>query len=206
MDDPLGVGVFQPLGHLANDRSGGRHSQRPLAANQLPQVHARHVFGDQVMDAPFFPRIQCGDELGMVEARQRADFAAEALDGLGRGLVARQDLDGHDAAERGMLGLEDLPHSPLPDRVDDPVGAQGELGAAVEQLFRLPNVEHSPLDDLVGQLPVGGRQIGVGLIPFGPTHARPGLVELRLRQQPAGQGALFEGGSFQVAGPYFKAA
>ena len=142
----------------------------------------------------------------MIEARQCADFAAEVVDGLGRGLVARQDLHRHNAAERRMLGLEDLPHSPLTDRVDDPVGAQVELGAAVEQLFHLPGVQQSPLDDLIGELPVGRRQVGIGLVPFRPTHARPGLVELRLRQQPAGQRALFERRSFQVAQRYFKAS
>ena len=68
MDDPLGMGIFQPLGHLADDRGRFRHAERPVAADQLPQVGARHVFGDQKVDVSILTGVQGHDQLGMMEA------------------------------------------------------------------------------------------------------------------------------------------
>lgn len=101
----------------------------------------------------------------------------------------------------GRAALEDLPHSPLADRVDNQIGAQVELGAAIEQLFCLPNVQHADLDHAVGELPIARRGVLVGLVPFGPAHARSGLVELLLHQQTARQGAPLKHRWFEVAHP-----
>ena len=60
--------------------------------------------------------------------------------------------------------LEDLPHAPLADRIDDPVGAQVELGAAVEQLLGLPGVQQPHLDQPVGKLLDRSAKRRVGLV------------------------------------------
>ena len=96
------------------------------------------------------------------------------------------------AAHLAVLRLEDLPHPPLADRVDDQIGAEVELRAAVEQLLRLPDVQQAHLDQPVGKLLVAGRGVRIGLVPLRPAHARPGLVELLLRQQTAGHGTLLK--------------
>ena len=50
-----------------------------------------------------------------------------------------------------MLGLEDLAHAALADRVDDLIGAEIELRAADLELFGLPAIEPAHLDQLGGQ-------------------------------------------------------
>ena len=101
-------------------------------------------------------------------------------------------------ARLACLRLENLAHSPLTDRVDDAIRTQVELGAAVEQLFYLPSVQQSPLDNLIGNLPVGRWKVRIGLIPFRPAHPRPGFVELHCVNRPLAK-ALFEGRSVQIA-------
>ena len=132
----------------------------------------------------------------MIQTGQGADFPGEIGDRLGRGFVARQHFHRHDAAGFAVLRLEDLAHAALAERIDDPILIQIELRAAVEQLLGLPGVQHVHFHQPLGELLVARRCAGIGFVPLRPAHGRPSLVELLFIQQPAGQCAFFENGSF----------
>ena len=98
-----------------------------------------------------------------------------------------------------MFGLEDLPHPPLADRIDDAVRPQGELGAAVEQLLGLPGVQQAHFDQPIGELLVAllvaGRRLFGRRCTFRPAKGGPSLGDLLPVKQAAGQGTMLEGGA-----------
>ena len=81
-------------------------------------------------------------------------------------------LDRHDASHLAVLRLEDLAHSALADRVDDQIGAEIELRAAVEQLLGLPDVQQPHFDQTVGEL-AGRSAARSRRARRPPTSARP---------------------------------
>ncbi len=97
------------------------------------------------MDISVVSGVQRRDQPRVVEAGGGVHLPGEAENGLGRGLVARQHLHGHDAARLGVDGFEDMPHSSLADRIDDSITAERELRAAIMQLFDLPSRSASPI-------------------------------------------------------------
>lgn len=103
-----------------------------------------------------------------------------------------EDLDGDDAFEDLMSGLEDLSHPATAEVVDDPVGAEVELGSALQKLLGLPGIQAAGLDQLLGQTLVAGESEigGAGKLRLPDQGA--GLVELIGRQQPTGHGATLE--------------
>ena len=114
MDDPLLVGVLEGLGHLRDDPRGQLHAQGAVAADQLAEVGAGHELDDQVIDVAVLAVVQGADQVAMIELGQGLDLAGEIGDGLGRGLVAGQDLDGHGAAQRECSALKTCPMPPWP--------------------------------------------------------------------------------------------
>ncbi len=91
----------------------------------------------------------------MIELRLCAHLAKEAGHGLGRAFGAGQNLHRDDAPHHGMLGLEDLAHAALADRVDDVVVAEVEFLLAQAELLGLPAIQMIQLDELAGKLFVG---------------------------------------------------
>ena len=92
-----------------------------------------------------------------------------------------------------MLGLEDLAHAPLADRVDDVVVAEVEFLLTQAELLGLPAVQSIQLDELVGKMLVACL---TGL-DAGQEFKR--LTQFVLRKQTASQGRLLED-AFGVAG------
>ena len=77
MNHPLLVGVLEGLGDLGNDPCGGLHAQRAVAADQLPQVHPRHVLRHHVVHVEVVPLVKGMNEVRVIELRQGLKFAAE---------------------------------------------------------------------------------------------------------------------------------
>ena len=182
--DALLVGLVKPFGDLRDDVGRRRHAQRTVAADQLPQIAARHVLGDEEVYVPVPAGVDGPHELRMIQTAEGLDFAGKIGNCLGRRLVAGKDLDGDHPLEDRILGLEDVSHSSLAERVDNAVRPQGELGPAVEQLLDLPRIEKAQFDDLFRKHLVCG---GGGFILGAVAHRQPDLFELLGRQQPAGQ-------------------
>ena len=85
VDDPLGMGGFEPPGRLdqAVDGLGDRH--RPALADDAIEVASFDVVHDQEMDAAVFVGIDGGDQVGVLEPAGGLDLAAKPHDGaLGR--------------------------------------------------------------------------------------------------------------------------
>lgn len=82
-----------------------------------------------------------GGDVRVIERRQRLGLALEPRQALGvGGEGVRQDLDGHLAAERGVGGTPDLPHSAFADLGGDIVNAEAGAGSEghVPWIIRVP--------------------------------------------------------------------
>ena len=124
VDDARLMGVLQPFRDLRDDVRRRLHAQWPAAANELPQVGAGHEFGDQVVHVAVVARIHRTDQLGVIETAEGLNLAGEIGDGLGRGTVAGQHLDGHQAVQDRVFRLEYVPHAALAQRIDDAVAGR----------------------------------------------------------------------------------
>ena len=119
VDDALVVRVLQRVAHLAHDAE--RLLRLDLArAHHLPQVRAVDVLHHEVVQAACDARVVDVDDRRVVEARQRAPLAREALR---EGRVARrigwQHLDRHRALQPLLHGLVDRAHPAAPDELDE---------------------------------------------------------------------------------------
>ena len=70
-----------------------------------------------------FHDVENPNDIGMPELGERAGFALETFPSLS-GRVTVQTLDRHPAAETGVEGLVDLPHTPLSEQWAELVGAE----------------------------------------------------------------------------------
>jgi hypothetical protein len=117
--DPLLVrgveAAADPPEHLQRLRQ-----RQPALAEHGVERGAGHVLHDEEEQVAVLVLVDDVDDVGVVEHRHRLRLAVEALDPL-RVLahLGRQHLDGDDAVERGLDGLEDLPHGALADAPDD---------------------------------------------------------------------------------------
>jgi hypothetical protein len=118
-----------------------------------------------VVDALFAADGEDGDDVGVVELRGGLGFyletaEVEGIEGGGEG----EDLEGHAAVERELLGLEDDAHAAAADRAEDlevaEAGVDGGVDWGCQACWSL---------DLVGELEDGEAgaeavgQVGVGL-------------------------------------------
>ena len=111
VDDPFVVGVLERIANLWDDnqRFGGREFGGLF---HLAQVHAVHIFHDEIEQAIGFAKLVDGDDVGVVQLGQCAGFAQEPL---GKFRVAaqlrRQDLQGNDPVELFLPSLVHRAHA-----------------------------------------------------------------------------------------------
>ena len=149
-ETPL-VRVADRVGRLEQHVRGDAFFDRPVSADQPPQVDPRNVLRDEVVSLPVAVGERHPHEVRVVERRLRADLSLEAADRLRGALVPGQDLDRLDAPEHLVGALEDVSHAAAGDRVDHAIGAELELGASLAELVDLPPVEQVGLDQLLGE-------------------------------------------------------
>ena len=128
---PLAMGIVQGGGHLCNDRGDlvGRHG-RP---KQFVEGAGVNVFHDQVGHAVLLAVVHDDQDVGVPQLGDRPGLLPKALDeGLVLvGEVGRQDLHGHVAFQRRLVGLEHRAHAPLADLLQDLISAQSLADDAV---------------------------------------------------------------------------
>jgi hypothetical protein len=106
---------------------------------------ALQVLHDQVVDAPGRPDVVQRTDIRVVEIRNRAGFALEAMAGVEIcRSVRKQHLDRHPSAESKILRAVDFAHAAGAQEGVKPVGAQ--FGARLETL----GSRHSDLQRPVG--------------------------------------------------------
>src|SRR5262245_66508716 len=99
------------------------------------------------------------DDVGMAEACRRPGLPLEAPDVVRVGeLVLADDLEGINAIEAEVPGLEDLAHPALADAFEQEVGTHDQLRTlAAEELIDLVSGEPATLQQHLGENPrVGG--------------------------------------------------
>ncbi len=116
---PFFVRELQRLANLRHD--GQRFGWRePSSLHGLAQVHAIDVFHQQKVEAARLPEVENADDVRMVQPRERAAFAVEALGEL-RIVRERigQQLERDEAVEVRLARLEHEAHAAPPDEFED---------------------------------------------------------------------------------------
>ena len=115
VNQPPLVGVCQASGDLRNDAPGCLHAQRTELPDQLAQVAAGDELGDEVVHVSVMARVECPHQVLVVQARLGTDLASKPGDGLGRGSISGEHLDGNFPSKHIVLSPEQPGPSP-PDR------------------------------------------------------------------------------------------
>jgi hypothetical protein len=126
VDQPPGVGRGQAVGDFPAD---AQHlGQRQPAAGPLQPLFERlaaEQLHGQERHAAVLADLIDGDDVLVLDGRGQPGLAQEAAVELGVGRQGRpHDLQGHRAAEVGVLGLEDDAHGADPQDLQDAVGTQ----------------------------------------------------------------------------------
>ena len=101
--------------------------------------------------SPSWSAYVAAHQVRMIELGLRTNLALESGDRFRRAASLRQHFDRFGAAEQLVLGLEDVAHAALADRVDDAIRAEREFGASFFQLFDLPAIEIASLHQSLPQ-------------------------------------------------------
>ena len=136
---PDPVGLRQPLADLLGDVDRLARRQRPGPADEPLQVLAGHVFHRDVMEVILLAQVVHPADVPVGDLPGDLELVLETLDGLVVDADLRPDeLQGQDLADLAVVGLEDLAHPPLAERLDDLVAAGEEVAAG--DLESLPDL------------------------------------------------------------------
>ncbi len=110
--------LVRELKRLANLRHDGQRlrGREPSGLHGLAQIHAIHVFHHQIVEAARLAEVEDADDVRMIQAREHATLAIEALGEL-RIVRERigQQLERDETVEVRLAGLEDEAHATAPD-------------------------------------------------------------------------------------------
>ena len=177
MDDAEAVRGVERAGDV--DRHAERLAQRQRPArDRVGERLPFEVLHDQVVDAVLMADVVERADVRMVQPRDRARLAVEALAQLrARGEMRGQDLDGDVAVETRVAGAIDLAHAAGAERGDDFVGTE-----ACEVLdtddYRFPNRFATSMDAARHALSARawhrqcGNEIDQEVPPCDPLHSR----------------------------------
>src|SRR2546423_211207 len=134
MDQTALVRVLQTERCLANAVAGLSKRQRPRLLDELRQVGGLDVFHRKEVGVADLVGVVGQDNVRMGELGGGLDLALEPANCLRavEPFLANQ-LEGNDAMEPLMPGLEDLPHAAFAELFEEEVGTQEELVAAAEE-------------------------------------------------------------------------
>ena len=108
--NPGGMGRGQRLGHLADERHQRRQGE--TLRSERPQRLPLDQLHDEEGLALVLVHVVHGTDVGVVQGGGGTGFALEPLQALRvLGILLGQELEGHAAAEPGVLGLVDDPHA-----------------------------------------------------------------------------------------------
>ena len=116
VDEPVLVGEREPAGDLDGDLERLAHLEAALADDELLQVLAVDVLEDDVLAAVLLAPVDHRDDVRVLELRDGARLALEALDEVVVVVVLLvQDLQRDVALEQGVVGLVDAGHAAVAD-------------------------------------------------------------------------------------------
>ena len=122
MDDAARVQIGEAGRRLADVVGGLGERARPLLFHQPEEVRPLDVFQHEVGDLVRFVGVVGGDDIGMLERGGRLHLALEPLHRVaGTHHRGGQKLERDDAVHRPVQRLEDEPHAPRVERVEDHV-------------------------------------------------------------------------------------
>src|SRR3954449_7540048 len=108
MDHPFEMSIVQSLGGLTDVLAGRRDRQGAASAHELMQSWTGNVFHDEISPLSLLIGVKSRDDVRVDQATGGPNLALEEFLRPRRLEQARgQDLDGDEATERAMLGLED---------------------------------------------------------------------------------------------------
>jgi hypothetical protein len=129
--DADSVGGVERGGHIGDERGRPPGRQRTVAVDERVQVRPVHEAHRDVEQAVGLPGRVDGDDVRMLDVRDRAGLAGEPLPGrLVAGQVPGQHLQGYRAAESLVVGAEHDRHPAHADQVREQV--PGHPGAGAE--------------------------------------------------------------------------
>ena len=124
MEQPLGMGVAEPVGNLARDIDD-LHQAELAVGDELGQGTALDELHDNAITVVLLENVEDLDDRRMGQPRHGASFTAEALALLSGDLaVGAHPLDRHVALEALVPRLVDLTHPTAPDESLDAVGSE----------------------------------------------------------------------------------
>ena len=124
MNDPFLVCFGERVGDATTDATDIRLGERMAANHFRERLTGDVLHRDEDSPFRFFERMNRGD-VGVVELRGSARFAAHARDRFGvGGDRLRKNLDGHDAAKSNIFRFPHFPHSARADLLDQLVRAE----------------------------------------------------------------------------------
>ena len=153
MDDPLGVSGGKAARRVDRAVQGEVNRQGSAVGHQAVEVVTADVFHGQEVHSLHLAGVENGDDIGMVQAGRDLDLATEPLHRLAVAPERRgQDLHCDDMACRMMPRLEDDPHPPLTQLVQDEIVADREsLGLSLGERGRLVSCQLARPHQCAGQ-------------------------------------------------------
>ena len=125
VDDTLFVGGIEGIGKLHAHFDGAVDGQCAGGQNFVERIPDKELHGDEGAAVMFFDSVD-GANSGMVESGSGARFAQEAFECRRVALIFfRNELEGHAAAELGVLGFVDHAHAAGAELTQNPVMGDG---------------------------------------------------------------------------------
>ena len=150
VEDALAVGVLEGLADSGDDFQRLFRGEA-FCPHGLAQIHAIDVFHEQEIPAALLAEIVHGDDVRMIQLRERPGLAVEAF-GKGRvsGERPGQDLERHIALQFRLPDLENSPHAAVADHFPDLQGRKRlgdflprwQMHHVLQHLGRLRDAEH----------------------------------------------------------------
>ena len=138
---PAGVGRVERRADLADDARGPQRLDASLGSDQRAQVGALDEPHHDVQHAVLFAGVEDRDHVRVVDRGRDPRLAPEALaEAFLPGVLGEDELEGHRALQRELLGPVDDPHVSVADHLLDAAprehGAQREASRAATRVRR----------------------------------------------------------------------
>ncbi len=138
VQDAMAMGLGQRVGDVDGVAQGLREGKR-ARREPLREALALQVLHDQEVDAILLANVIEGADVGVIQGRDGAGLALEALAGLGViGGLRGENLDGHGAVQAGVPGPVHFPHATRPQRGDDGVRPKARVGGERHEADSIP--------------------------------------------------------------------
>jgi len=121
VNDTFGMGGVKRIGDFDANGNHGVQFHRPARDDVLEGRAVEEFHGDETLVLLLTDFVN-GANVGVIQSRGGASFAAETLEGLGvADQIVGEELEGDEPAKRGVLSLVDNPHAASTELFKDAV-------------------------------------------------------------------------------------